>query len=57
MEKTNMTTCVLVAFGAFLWLVPSVGAQVDCDKDQPGALQKAIDKANSRATILKWNLS
>ncbi len=36
----------------FFWLVPSAEAQVDCDKEPAGALQRAIDAARSGDTIL-----
>src|SRR5262249_20837952 len=52
MEKTNVKAgCSLAVLGVSLWIVPPARAQVDCDKDPPGALQQAIDTAGPGATI------
>jgi len=53
MKRLNVrVTHGLVLFGAFLGLLPSVGAQVDCDRHHPGVLQRAIDRARPGDTIL-----
>lgn len=44
-------SAITVVFGVFIWLVPSVEAQVNCDVDPPGSLQAAIDAAATGATI------
>ncbi len=38
-------SAITVVFGVFIWLVPSVEAQVNCDVDPPGSLQAAINAA------------
>jgi len=53
MKKINVrVTYGFVLFGAFLCLLPSVGAQVDCDRHHPGVLQRAIDRARPGDTLL-----
>lgn len=51
MKKTSWVTGVAV-YGALFWLLPSAEAQVDCDKEPSGALQRAIDAARPGDTVL-----
>ena len=52
MSEANIKAiCGSIVFGALLWAGPSAAVQVDCDKDPPGALQRAIDAADPHASI------